>query len=86
MKPKLFLLEPDFEDKAVSMDRLFYCPDSALVEGILSYYPQLKDSIDIRYLSFGKPREQLVELLGEQNQLCPVLIVSETTPNTDTFK
>lgn len=86
MKPILFLLKPDFEDRKVSSDQLFYCPDSAMVEGILFYYPQLRDCLEIKHVSFERPRTPIVELLGESNQLCPVLVVSDKTPGTDQFQ
>jgi hypothetical protein len=86
MKPKLFLLKPDFQDTKVSIDQSFYCPHSAMVEGILMYYPQLKDCIDIKYVSFERPRNPIIELLGENNQLCPVLILPDKTSNTDKFQ
>jgi hypothetical protein len=85
MKPKLFLLRPDFRDPKVSTNQLFYCPHSAMVEGILMYYPQLKEYIDVEYVTFERPRKPIVELLGENNQLCPVLILSDNTPNTGKF-
>jgi hypothetical protein len=85
MKPKLFLLRPNFRDQKVSKSQLFYCPHSAMVEGVLMYYPQLKDQIDVEYVSFERPRTSVIELLGEKNQLCPVLILPSNTPNTEKF-
>jgi hypothetical protein len=85
MKPILFLLKPDFVDPKVQDGQLFYCPHSAMVEGILNYYPQLKDLLDTRYVSFQRPRVPIIELLGENNQLCPVLIVDGKTTDADHF-
>jgi hypothetical protein len=53
-----------------------YCSDSAPVEGILSFFPQLRQLVDIHYLEFPRPREPLVKALGDQNQSLPVLILA----------
>jgi len=53
-----------------------YCSDSAPVEGVLSFFPQLRQLVDIHYLEFPRPRESLVKALGDQNQSLPVLILA----------
>jgi hypothetical protein len=53
-----------------------YCSDSAPVEGVLSFFPQLRQLVDIHYLEFPRPREPLVKALGDQNQSLPVLILA----------
>ncbi len=35
----------------------------------------------MRYLDFPRPRPELIELLGEENQSCPVLVLKEA-PNS----
>ena len=72
-KDKLFLLKPDFR---TADGGPFYCPDCALVEGVLSYYPQLRHKIDVEYLDFPKPRAALVAALGTEHQGCPTLILA----------
>jgi len=74
MKDTLFLLEKDFTDGDAGP---YYCPESVFIEGILGYYPQLRELVGIHYVGFSKPRRPIVELLGEANQGCPVLIVGE---------
>lgn len=72
----LFLLKPNFTDAERDNDNtLYYCPDCAFLEGVLSYYPILREQIDIRYIDFPKPRKEIVELVGEEHQGCPNLIV-----------
>jgi Protein of unknown function (DUF3088) len=72
----LFLLKPNFLDKyRDSDDQKYYCPDCAFLEGVLSYYPQLREQLDIRYIDFPKPRKEIVELVGEEFQGCPNLIL-----------
>jgi hypothetical protein len=72
----LFLLKPYFTDKDRDNDnKNYYCPDCAFLEGVLSYYPKLREQLDIRYIEYPKPRIEIVELVGEKHQSCPNLIV-----------
>jgi hypothetical protein len=72
MKPVLFLIRPDSRS---DRPEGWYCPDCALVEGVLGYYPQLRDALDIRPVDFDKPRAEIVALLGEGFQDCPCLLL-----------
>jgi hypothetical protein len=74
MKDRLYLLRPGFMNAGMGP---LYCSDSAPVEGVLSFFPQLRDLIDVHYLEFPRPRTPLVEALGEQNQSLPVLILGK---------
>jgi hypothetical protein len=49
-------------------------------EGVLSFYPQLRKEIDVEYIDFARPRSAIVELLGEENQDTPVLVVGGSLP------
>ncbi|MDB6086236.1 MAG: hypothetical protein JWN43_4117 [Gammaproteobacteria bacterium] len=73
MKDQLYLLRPGFMNAGMGP---LYCSDSAPVEGVLSFFPQLRDLLDIHYLEFPRPRTPLVRALGEQNQSLPVLILA----------
>jgi hypothetical protein len=70
MKDQLYLLRPGFSNAGLGP---LYCSDSAPVEGMLSFFPQLRELIDVRYLEFRRPRQPLIEALGEQYQSLPVL-------------
>jgi hypothetical protein len=72
---RLFLLKADFEDKNRADGKLYFCPECSPIEGLLSYYPKLRNELEIHYLDFSRPRPVLVELLGEENQSCPVLVL-----------
>lgn len=74
---KLFLLKPDFQDMNLDPNGNYFCPDCALIEGLLSYYPRLRDELEVTYLDFTRPRKILVDLIGEANQSCPVLIFED---------
>ncbi len=73
MKDQLYLLRPGFMNAGMGP---LYCSDSAPVEGVLSFFPQLRNLLDIHYLEFPRPRGPLVQALGESNQSLPVLILS----------
>ncbi len=80
----LFLLKPNFLDKFRDSDnKKYYCPDCAFLEGVLSYYPQLREQLDIRYIDFPKPRKEIVDLVGEEFQGCPNLILGSDNPQFD---
>lgn len=75
--PTLFLLKPDFLDSNLDENAKFYCPSCAQVLGILTYYPELQDKLDIKFIDFERPRKEIVELIGEENQGCPNLVLSK---------
>ncbi len=60
----------------------YYCPDCGVVEGFFHYSPDIKEQIKIVHVDFKKPRAQVIGLLGEENQSCPVLVfdTSDTAP------
>ena len=69
---QLYLLKPHFMDKGKGP---YFCPGCAQMVGLLEFYPALKQHLEIRYLDFPRPRPELIELLGEENQSCPVLVL-----------
>ncbi len=68
---QLFLLKPGFVDDG----KVYYCPYCAEVAGVLSFYPELKKHIVIHWVDFQRPRHELMDLLDEKNQGCPVLVL-----------
>jgi hypothetical protein len=80
MRDTLFLLAPGFFDNA---DGPYYCGDSAPVEGLLSFFPSLRDNIDVHYIAAQRPRQEIVELIGEDNQSAPVLVLGAGRPPKD---
>lgn len=74
MRDKLYLMKPGFVNADLGP---FYCGDSVAVEGLLGFFPELRDKIDVFYLEFPRPRQALVDALGDENQSIPVLILSE---------
>lgn len=72
----LFLLDVEFEDGNAGPGT-FYCPDSTAIFGLLASFPHLTGGLDVRRVGFTRPRGPVVELIGEANQSCPVLILPE---------
>ncbi len=85
MKPILFLLQCDFIDTQIDQSQKFYCPHCAMIEGVLHYYPDLRDHLDIRYVDFPRPRKEIIALVGEENQGCPLLITSLDNQSANSF-
>jgi hypothetical protein len=71
-KPILFLIAPNSRP---DRPEGWYCPDCALVEGVLAYYPQLRAAIDVRHVPFPRPRADIIALAGEGAQDCPCLLL-----------
>ena len=69
----LFLLAPGFEDN----DRREYCPECAEMWGVLSYFPAIKEALEIRYEPIAHPRPGLVEMLGAGDWNCPTLVLAD---------
>ncbi len=80
MKPRLFVLQMPFSDPDLvpppSSDSWF-CSHCALIEGALGINPQWLDHIEVKRLAFPRPRRELVELLGEEQQWLPVLVLPQ---------
>jgi hypothetical protein len=72
MADRLYLLNPDwFDDQGGP----WFCPPGAVIEGVLGFYPQLREQLQITYLNHAKPRPPVVAEVGEANQSCPWLVL-----------
>lgn len=79
---KLFLLNPNFTDSNVDTNnQMYYCPFNALVEGVLAYYPYLRQKLIITYIEFPRPRQPIIDEIGGNNQGTPILVIENR--NTD---
>lgn len=72
-KDILFLLPPGFEDN----DRREFCPECAELWGVLSYYPAIKEALEIRYVGIEHPRGPICDYLGEGRWNAPTLILAD---------
>ncbi|MGF1592928.1 MAG: DUF3088 domain-containing protein [Kiloniellaceae bacterium] len=87
-RDKLFLLRPDFEDPAYPGQR-FYCWHCALMEGVLTSFPELATQLDVERIAWPRPRRPAVDLVGEENQSLPLLVLADgsTSPHlTGTYE
>lgn len=73
VKDQLYILKPNFEEGGIQQ----FCVDCATVEGMLSFYPELRQHVDVKYVAFQRPRTEIVAELGPDNQSSPVLIVNQ---------
>ncbi|NTS76810.1 DUF3088 family protein [Catenovulum sp. SM1970] len=80
MKPILFILKMPFED---GPGKMWICSHCAMIEGALAFNPHWQAALDIRRIDFPKPRAEVVELLGEDNQWLPVLVLDDKETITD---
>ncbi|WP_431824669.1 DUF3088 domain-containing protein [Burkholderia sp. F1] len=80
MKDTLFILRPGFFKDTCGP---FYCGDSVAVEGLLSFFPQLRDAVDVEYVDAPRPRQPIVALIGEDNQSAPVLVLGQARAPKD---
>lgn len=71
-KDILFLLPPGFEANG----RREFCPECAEMWGVLSYYPAIKEAVDIRYVGIEHPRGPICALLGEGRYNAPTLVLA----------
>lgn len=74
MKDQLFLMKPGFVNAGLGP---FYCGDSVSVEGLLGFFPELRDKLEITYIEFPRPRQAIVDLIGAEQQSVPVLILAD---------
>jgi hypothetical protein len=73
-RDKLILKRPGFEDPAFP-GQTFYCLHSALVEGVLTSFPELAARLTVERVAWPGPRHSVVELVGD-NQEMPLLVLT----------
>ncbi len=73
----LFLLPHGFPDGPGAP---YYCPDCTQIAGLLRLSPELMSQVEIRYAQFPRPRPEIVALVGETHQSCPLLILDPSSP------
>ncbi len=76
MTDRLFMMRPGFFDGERGP---LYCPDCLGVEGLLSFYPELRSRIEIYYVDAPRPRAEIVAFLGLEYQSVPVLVLDPDT-------
>lgn len=85
MKPArdtLFIIKAPFEDAA--LDGTWFCASCATMEGALLANPHWATHIEVKRMPFPRPRQEMIALVGEENQSMPVLVLADgSTPPAD---
>lgn len=71
MKDRLYILASPFQDGGFE----WYCNDCATMEGALLANPHWNQKIEVHRIGFPRPRRELVELVGEDYQGLPMLVM-----------
>ena len=74
MTDRLFLLNPGWTD---DLGGPWYCPAGAVIEGVLAFHPDLMAQLDITRLDHPRPRQPVIDLVGEDHQSCPILVLDD---------
>ena len=72
MTDRLFLVNPGWTD---DLGGPWFCPAGAVIEGVLAFHPDLKTQLDITRLDFPRPRQPVIDMVGEDHQSCPILVL-----------
>ena len=72
MTERLFLINPDWMDAEGGP---WFCPAGAFIEGVLAFYPRLHEQLEITRLDYPRPRPPVIDLVGEDHQSCPLLVL-----------
>ncbi|GLK85184.1 DUF3088 domain-containing protein [Ancylobacter defluvii] len=76
----LFLLKPGFTDPAYP-GQVFYCWHCALIEGVLASFPLLAARLDVERIAWTRPRQAVIDLVGDANQSLPLLVLADGRPS-----
>ncbi|SFF83036.1 Protein of unknown function [Novosphingobium sp. CF614] len=83
MRDQLFLMKPGFVNAGLGP---FYCGDSVSVEGMLGFFPELREKLAITYIEFPRPRQAIIDLIGAEHQSVPVLVLAEDSSVPESVK
>lgn len=78
----LLLLEPGFADPAYPGER-FVCPHGVPIEGLLASAPERVARLDVKRVSFARPRQDVIAVLDEAHQGLPALVFGDEQPVPD---
>lgn len=73
----LFILRAPFEDPA--LEGTWFCTSCATMEGVLLANPHWARAIDVKRCPYPRPRQDVIALIGEDNQSLPVLVLADSS-------
>jgi hypothetical protein len=79
-RDKLFLIEPGFPDPN-RPGEFFVWPHCNAIEGLLASFPDLAANVDVERVPFPRPRQKVIDAVGEKNQGLPVLVLGGKAPD-----
>ncbi len=82
MKDTLFILKAPFVDGGFD----WYCNDCATLEAALAINPHWQDRIDVRRVDFPRPRHEVIEMVGEEYQSLPMLVMDGERGTSDSVR
>lgn len=71
----LYLLKSKFTDP-VHGNEVFFCPQCSPIEGLLAMFPDVRQSLDVRYVDFVRPRGDMAGFVGD-SQGCPQIVLPD---------
>lgn len=74
-RDRLFILKPAFEDPDYP-GQTFYCWHCVLMEGLLASFPELARAVDVERVAWPRPRREVIDWVGENNQSLPLLVLA----------
>lgn len=75
-RDRLFLLNPAFEDPAYPGQR-FFCWHCMLIGGLVDSLSALAAAIDVVRVAWPRPRQPVIDLVGEENQWLPLMVLAD---------
>ena len=75
MRDTLFIIAAPFTDS--ELQGTWFCRDCATMEGALLANPAWAARIDVQRLPYPRPRHLVIELIGEENQGLPALVLAD---------
>ena len=81
----LFIIGAPFEDPKYPGQKWF-CRDCATLEGALSLNPHWSECVDVHRVPYVKPRDEVIAVLGVDNQSCPVLVLADASTAPENAK
>jgi Protein of unknown function (DUF3088) len=82
MEDRLYILAAPFADGGFE----WYCNDCATLEGALLANPHWNEKIDVRRVAYARPRQELIDLIGEEFQGLPMLVMDAARAPGDSIR